>query len=168
MQRYNPLFEIVRHLVEQKLLGTLLHGYFENYASDENLPAEHWFWDREKSGGIFVEHGVHFFDMFAGWLGTGEVVASQANCRAGTNIEDQVQCTVRYRDALVTSTMALPNPAGSIGKNCVLCLSKAMYCSRGGYPRTRVFTRSPMNQQRGPLPIIRWRENRCPRCVWSK
>ena len=46
MQRYNPLFEIIRRLVEQKLLGALLHGYFENYASDENLPAEHWFWDR--------------------------------------------------------------------------------------------------------------------------
>jgi predicted dehydrogenase len=101
MQRYNPLFDIMGKLIDQKLLGALLHGYFENYASDENLPAEHWFWDREKSGGIFVEHGVHFFDMFAGWLGTGEVVASQASCRAGTNIEDQVQCTVRYGDVHV-------------------------------------------------------------------
>jgi predicted dehydrogenase len=96
MQRYNPLFEMVRQLVEKRLLGELLHGYFENYASDENLPAEHWFWDREKSGGIFIEHGVHFFDLFAGWLGAGEVVAAQASRRHGTNIEDQVQCTVRY------------------------------------------------------------------------
>jgi predicted dehydrogenase len=96
MQRYNPLFEIVRELVERRPLGELLHGYFENYASDENLPAEHWFWDRTKSGGIFVEHGVHFFDLFAGWLGNGTVVAAQATCRHGTNIEDQVQCTVRY------------------------------------------------------------------------
>jgi len=69
MQRYNPLFDIVRQLIERQLLGPLLHGYFENYASDENLPPEHWFWDRAKSGGIFVEHGVHFFDLFAGWLG---------------------------------------------------------------------------------------------------
>ena len=96
MQRYNPLFEMVGQLIERKLLGELLHGYFENYASDENLPAEHWFWDRTKSGGIFVEHGVHFFDLFAGWLGAGEVVAAQASCRAGTNIEDQVQCTLQY------------------------------------------------------------------------
>ena len=29
--------------------------------------------DRTKSGGIFIEHGVHFFDMFAGWLGVGAV-----------------------------------------------------------------------------------------------
>jgi hypothetical protein len=39
---------------------------------------------------------VHFFDMFAGWLGAGEVVAAQASRRHGTNIEDQVQCTIRY------------------------------------------------------------------------
>jgi predicted dehydrogenase len=96
MQRYNPLFDMVKRLIEQKLLGELLHGYFENYASDENLPADHWFWDREKSGGIFVEHGVHFFDLFAGWIGNGEVVAAQASVRPGTQIEDQVQCTVRF------------------------------------------------------------------------
>ena len=101
MQRYNPLFEMISQLVSRKLLGELLHGYFENYASDENLPPEHWFWDREKSGGIFIEHGVHFFDLFAGWLGPGEVVAAQASRRPGTNIEDQVQCTVRYGNAHV-------------------------------------------------------------------
>src|SRR5262249_16783835 len=97
MQRYNPLFGMVRQLIDQKPLGELLHGYFENYASDENLPASHWFWDREKSGGVFVEHGGQFFDLFAGWLGAGEVVAAQASRRPGTNIEDQVQCAVRYR-----------------------------------------------------------------------
>jgi predicted dehydrogenase len=96
MQRYNPLYDLVGELIKHRLLGQLLHGYFENYASDENLPADHWFWDREKSGGIFVEHGVHFFDIFAGWLGSGEVVAAQASLRDGTKIEDQVQCTVRY------------------------------------------------------------------------
>lgn len=95
MQRYNPVFDIVGRLVEHRPLGELLHGYFENYASDENLPPEHWFWDRDKSGGIFVEHGVHFFDMLTGWLGSGEVVAAQASSRSD-GCEDQVQCTVRY------------------------------------------------------------------------
>ena len=96
MQRYNPLFESVRKLIETRVLGEVLHGTFENYASDENLPAEHWFWDRSKSGGIFIEHGVHFFDMFAGWLGDGQVEAAQVGVRPGTTIEEQVQCTVRY------------------------------------------------------------------------
>lgn len=100
MQRYNPLFAIIGELVSRQVLGRLLHGYFENYASDENLPPDHWFWDRGKSGGIFVEHGVHFFDLFAGWLGNGEVVSAQASQRAPLSIEDQVQCAVRYNDGV--------------------------------------------------------------------
>jgi predicted dehydrogenase len=96
MQRYNPLFDAVRSLINSRLLGEVLHGYFENYAADEGLPPEHWFWDRSKSGGIFIEHGVHFFDLFSGWLGGGEVVAAQAVRRPGTEIEDQVHCTARY------------------------------------------------------------------------
>ena len=98
MQRYNPLYEMVRRLIQSRVLGELLHGYFENYASDENLAPEHWFWDRGRSGGIFIEHGVHFFDMFDGWLGTGAVVAAARSIRPGSSplIEEQVQCTVRY------------------------------------------------------------------------
>jgi predicted dehydrogenase len=95
MQRYNPMFDIVGQVIDRRPLGEFLHGYFENYASDENLPPEHWFWDRAKSGGIFVEHGVHFFDMLAGWLGGGDVVAAQASQRFD-GCEDQVQCAVRY------------------------------------------------------------------------
>src|SRR3989454_1779311 len=34
MQRYNPVFDLVRRLIDSKLLGEFLHGYFENYASD--------------------------------------------------------------------------------------------------------------------------------------
>lgn len=96
MQRYNPLFEIVRQLIHSEALGAILHGYFENYASDENLPGDHWFWDRAKSGGIFIEHGVHFFDLIEGWLGPGEIVSAQASLRPGTELEDQVQCVARY------------------------------------------------------------------------
>ncbi len=98
MQRYNPVYDAVERLIRSQTLGELLHGYFENYASDENLPPEHWFWDRSKSGGIFVEHGVHFFDLFAGWLGPGAVVAAQRGVRPGSSppFEEHVQCTVRY------------------------------------------------------------------------
>jgi predicted dehydrogenase len=97
MQRYNPMYDKIDRLIQSKALGELLHAYFENYATDEGLPPEHWFWDRAKSGGIFIEHGVHFFDLFAGWIGKGEVVGAQATRRPGTaNIEEQVQCTVKY------------------------------------------------------------------------
>lgn len=101
MQRYNPLYDAVHRLISSGALGAPLRGFFENYASDENLPAEHWFWDRHKSGGVFVEHGVHFFDLFAGWLGRGRVEAAHVGVRPGTSIEEHVHCTIRYGDAFV-------------------------------------------------------------------
>ena len=105
MQRYNPVSDAVGRLVEAKVLGELLHGTFENYASDENLGPGHWFWDRSKSGGIFVEHGVHFFDLFAGWLGPGRVVAAELGLRPGSSppIEEHVQCTVRYGQSMLVN-----------------------------------------------------------------
>ncbi|GAB4015604.1 hypothetical protein GCM10028773_06180 [Spirosoma koreense] len=99
MQRYNPMFARIKHLIDKKLLGEFLHGYFENYAGDEGLLPQHWFWDRSKSGGIFIEHGVHFFDMFEGWLGNGTVKAAQVIKRPNSaDIEDQVQAVVEYGD----------------------------------------------------------------------
>lgn len=101
MQRYNPLYHSVTSLIREKLLGEVLHGFFENYASDEYLPASHWFWDTEQSGGIFIEHGVHFFDMAEGWLGKGRVVAAQKIYRAGyENVCDKFQAIVQYGDCL--------------------------------------------------------------------
>jgi len=102
-QVMNPLYDAVKRLIDSRLLGEPLHGYFENYAKDEQLPPDHWFWDRGKSGGIFIEHGVHFFDMFAGWFGTGEVVAAQRTVRPGTTFEEQMHCTVRYGETVLVN-----------------------------------------------------------------
>jgi predicted dehydrogenase len=96
MQRYNPLYARIKKLIDSKVLGEVLHGYFENYACDEGLPLEHWFWDPKKSGGIFIEHGVHFFDMFTGWLGPGRVESAGHVLRASSRIEEQVHCTALY------------------------------------------------------------------------
>jgi predicted dehydrogenase len=102
MQRYNPLYRAVQELIKQNVLGEFLHGYFENYASDEFLSEQHWFWDQSKSGGIFIEHGVHFFDMFAGWLGEGRIIASQELKRFGAGeVWDRVQATTLYAKGLV-------------------------------------------------------------------
>jgi predicted dehydrogenase len=55
------------------------------------------------SGGIFIEHGVHFFDLFDMWFGPGEVVAAQQSERPASGIIDQVHCTVRYGSALLAN-----------------------------------------------------------------
>ena len=103
MQRYNRFFGIVNSIIKEKLLGNFLHGFFENYASDENLDTGHWFWDESKSGGIFIEHGVHFFDMFTGWFGKGTVVNASRLQRPGIEVKiiDRVQATVVYDGAIV-------------------------------------------------------------------
>src|SRR3954469_65879 len=66
--RYNPLLAGVARL-QREILGAPHRFLFENDASDEDLRDDHWFWDQERSGGIFVEHGVHFFDAAAMLLG---------------------------------------------------------------------------------------------------
>ena len=103
MQRYNPMFDIVKSIIKEKFLGNFLHGFFENYASDENLGPDHWFWDESKSGGIFIEHGVHFFDMFTGWLGEGIVLNALQLQRPGIEkkIIDRVQATILYDGGIV-------------------------------------------------------------------
>ncbi len=103
MQRYNPLYNMVKTIIEEKWMGNFVHGFFENYASDEQLHPDHWFWNVEKSGGIFIEHGVHFFDLFSGWFGNGELVHALQIQRSGVNAEviDRVQATVLYGDAPV-------------------------------------------------------------------
>jgi predicted dehydrogenase len=67
--RRNPLYALLRRL-QQTLLGPPRRFAVENLAGDEHLGPGHWFWDREISGGIAVEHGVHFFDAGAWLLGS--------------------------------------------------------------------------------------------------
>ncbi len=94
---------VVNTIIKKRILGNFLHGFFENYASDENLGIDHWFWDETKSGGIFIEHGVHFFDMFSGWFGNGKVVNAVQMQRPGIGkkITDRVQSTVMYKEGTV-------------------------------------------------------------------
>jgi len=102
MQRYNKLYAAVSELIQKQILGEFLHGFFENYASDEKLTEQHWFWDEEMSGGIFIEHGVHFFDMFSGWLGEGEVLSAFKLNRTGhPDVWDKYQSTVQYGNGWV-------------------------------------------------------------------
>jgi predicted dehydrogenase len=113
MQRYNPLFEKMRSLVKSGVFGKFLHGYFENYASDESLVREHWMWDESLSGGIFLEHAVHFFDLFEGWLGPGELISSMKIKKPGykENYYSEVQAVVRYDHGLVNFYHGFTQPS---------------------------------------------------------
>lgn len=117
VERYNPLAHAVHRIIESRILGGLIHGMFLNEAADEGLGRGHWFWDRDLSGGIFVEHGVHFFDLVASWLGAGSVVAAARSVRPtepadarGSAVEEQVSCTCRYRINSPGGTARLGRP----------------------------------------------------------
>ncbi|MBN2584541.1 MAG: Gfo/Idh/MocA family oxidoreductase [Planctomycetes bacterium] len=101
--RHNPITDAVRAIIDSGVLGRPLHATFENYAADENLRPDHWFWDKDQSGGIFIEHGVHFFDLYRHWLGPGRVIASHVERREGTAQEDRVMCLVRHDDGTVVN-----------------------------------------------------------------
>ena len=65
IMRFHPLCQKVKRIVDEKFLGEPLHGFFVKDARDKPLPPEHWLWDRKRSGGIFIEHEVYFFDLIA-------------------------------------------------------------------------------------------------------
>ncbi|MES2920264.1 MAG: Gfo/Idh/MocA family oxidoreductase [Verrucomicrobiota bacterium] len=93
----------IKRVIDSGLLGEPLYASLTNLAQDEILPPAHWFWDRSKSGGIFIEHGVHFFDLFEWWFGPGRIISAHQIARPGTLMFDQVNCQVRYGDMTLGS-----------------------------------------------------------------
>lgn len=96
VMRQNPLWRVAARLRETGVLGKLLHMSLTNHAAGLSLPAQHWFWDKSKSGGIWIEHGVHFFDAFAWVAGAvGTVGAAQRFVNAAGQ-EDRVEALATY------------------------------------------------------------------------
>ncbi|MFE3517363.1 Gfo/Idh/MocA family protein [Streptomyces sp. NPDC059166] len=101
--RYNPLLRAVRRLTDRGLLAPPRRFLFENDAADEDLGPGHWFWDPEHSGGIFVEHGVHFFDAARELIGSDPVsVRATAVARPGGPV-DMVSADVVHPGGVLAS-----------------------------------------------------------------
>ncbi|RZK60554.1 MAG: Gfo/Idh/MocA family oxidoreductase [Pedobacter sp.] len=103
MLRYNPIIKALIKLSKEETFGKLRHAIVSNYAQDESLPAEHWFWDKEVSGGIFIEHGVHFFDIINAL--TDQKFTKVYGASHGRNEQqvDQVSAMVLYNEGLIAS-----------------------------------------------------------------
>jgi len=101
--RYCPVVQAVDRILESKVLGRPLAAMLTNCAADTDLPPRHWFWQRELSGGIFIEHGVHFFDLYKHWFGAGKAVSAHAQYRQGTDQTDRVTCTIRHGEGVLAS-----------------------------------------------------------------
>ncbi len=101
--RYNAVTETVKTVIDSGVLGEVLSVRLTNCAADSNLSQDHWFWNKHISGGIFIEHGVHFFDLYRQLLGPGNVIDAHTETRPGTKQEDRVMCTVRHDNGAVVS-----------------------------------------------------------------
>lgn len=101
MIRYNPIIQNFMQLGENGALGKLRHVVVNNYAQDAALPADHWFWNEKSSGGILVEHGVHFFDIANALSGQQySKVYGTSNSRNESQ-RDRVAAMVLYNDGLI-------------------------------------------------------------------
>jgi predicted dehydrogenase len=67
--RHHPLENAVETIARDELLGPLRTFALANHAIVDVIPPSHWFWDEARSGGILVEHGIHFFDLAARMAG---------------------------------------------------------------------------------------------------
>jgi len=103
VMRYNAITEMAKSVINSGALGRVLRAQLTNCASDSNLPSSHWFWDKSTSGGIFIEHGVHFFDLYDYWLGEGKVACADELSREGKGMQDRVTCQVLHEQGTLAS-----------------------------------------------------------------
>jgi len=146
VQRYNPLNELVYDLIHQRVLDRLISIEVSNFASDEFLKPGHWFWDRQVSGGIWVEHGVHFFDLVTWWLSSQarRVVAIHSARRSGE--EDRVWSIINYQDGnTAVFCHTFTQPAIFEETQIRLVFSRG-YITLEGWIPTRLHLRAMLNQ----------------------
>ena len=100
--RYNPILRALLRL-RGDLLGPPRLFSFDNDASDEELGPDHWFWDEARSGGIFVEHGVHFFDAATMLLGRPAESVAAVSARRPDGRVDLVSATCRHGEHVLAT-----------------------------------------------------------------
>jgi len=103
MMRFNPLIAWIQTHARAGTWGALRRYTVENYAQDETLPPDHWFWDERQSGGILVEHAVHFIDVLHGCTDARPVSVEGQSVRRDSGQRDRMAFTAVYEDGVVMS-----------------------------------------------------------------
>jgi len=101
--RYTPLVALMQRWSQRRLFGPLRRVIVENYAQDATLPPGHWFWDPTRSGGILVEHGIHFIDLVNACTTAAAVHVTGYGVRRNAYQMDRMLATVVYEDGLIAT-----------------------------------------------------------------
>ncbi len=124
--RFHPLHQLAVKIVQSGAFGPLRHFSLENFASDDTLLPGHWFWDAAQSGGIHVEHGVHFLDICNQLSGCKPDSASGTTQARADGRVDRVSATVRYVDDVLATFHHSFNQIGRIEQTTI-----HITCARG-------------------------------------
>lgn len=101
--RYNRIVEMLREIVQSEVLGKPRRCDLRNYAMQDTVPEGHWFWNPEVSGGILLEHGVHFFDLASWVLDTKALSTCSMGVERKPGMEDRVFAAVHYENDVIGS-----------------------------------------------------------------
>ena len=124
--RYHPLHQLAMEIVQSGIFGPMQHFSLENFATDDSLVPGHWFWDPARSGGIHVEHGVHFFDACNRLVGRPpDFAAGTAQTRADGRV-DRVGAVVNYGNDVLATYYHSFNQIGPIEQTMI-----RIACARG-------------------------------------
>ncbi len=103
MLRFHPFIVQLKKWTKSQIFGRLRRVYIENYAQDDCLPIDHWFWDKSQSGGILVEHGVHFIDL-VNFISDSPAIKIKGFGHSRNKFqEDQVMMCILHRNGLIAT-----------------------------------------------------------------
>lgn len=103
MLRFNPIVEALHSWCRDGSFGQLRRVVVENYAQDETLGPNHWFWNSDVSGGILIEHAVHFLDIVNGCTSASVEQVEGLSISRNERLQDRMMATVAYADGLVAT-----------------------------------------------------------------
>ena len=103
MLRSHPFIQAIKRWYSENVFGNLRRVFVENYAQDELLSKSHWFWDKSKSGGILIEHGIHFVDLVNYICNSKPINISGYGFSRNEKQEDQVICNIHYENNIITT-----------------------------------------------------------------
>ena len=85
------------------VFGKLRRVAVENYAQDEQLLLDHWFWQKDRSGGILIEHAVHFIDLVHFISPSKYKMVNGLKHNRNAFQEDQIMANVLYENGLIAT-----------------------------------------------------------------